>query len=53
MFSFPILKSWLHFSDVDVSATYLVNDLRPLGMIQAIFVWNERFDVTSVQENNL
>ena len=55
MFSFPILKSLLRFSNVDViaiPATCLVNDLRPLGTIKAIVVRKERFDATSVQKNN-
>ena len=54
-FDFVGLKSPLRFSDVEVLAipsTCLVNDFRPLGMIHAIFVWKERFDVTSVQKNN-
>ena len=45
MFSFPILKSPLRFSDVEViaiTATCLVNDLRPLGTIQAIFVMERK-----------
>ena len=53
MFSFLILKSPLHFSGVEViaiPATCLVNDFRPLGTIQAIFIWKERFDATSVQK---
>ena len=52
MFSFRIVKSPLRFCDVEViafPATCLVNDLRPLETIQAIFVWKERFDATSVQ----
>ena len=52
MFSFPVMKSPLRFSDVEVTpfpATCLVNNRRPLGTIQAIFVWKERFDATSVQ----
>ena len=55
MFSFPILKSSLRFADVEViaiPATCLVNDFRPLGTIQAIFVWKERLDATSAQKNN-
>ena len=42
MFSFPILRSPLRFSDVEVTAIPAacpVNDLRPLGTIQAIFEW--------------
>ena len=52
MFSFPILKPSLRFSNVEViviRATYLVNDLGPLGTIQAIFVRKERFHATRVQ----
>ena len=55
MFSCPILKSPLRFSYVEViaiPATCLVNYLRPLGTIQAIFVWKERFNATSVQKSN-
>ena len=55
MFRFSILKSPLRFSDVKVitiPATCLVNGLRSLGTIQAIFVWKERFDAKSVQKNN-
>ena len=55
MFSFPTFKSPLRFSAVEViaiPATCLVNDLRPLGTIQATFVSKERFDATSVQKNN-
>ena len=51
MFSFPTLKSTLRFSDVEVIAflsACLVNDLRSLETIQAIFEWKERFDVTSL-----
>ena len=47
---FLILKSPLRFSDVKVIAipeTCLVNDFRPLGTIQLIFIWKERFDATS------
>ena len=51
MFSFPTLKSTLRFSDVEVIAflsACLVNDLRPLETIQAIFEWKERFDGTNL-----
>ena len=53
MFRFSILKS--RFSDVKViaiQATCFVNDLRSLRTIQAIFVWKQRFDATSVQKSN-
>ena len=47
-----VLSSSLRFvSDVEViaiPAPCLVNVLRHLGTIQAIFVWKERFDATSV-----
>lgn len=35
---------------IAILATCLVNDSRPLGTIQAMFVWKERFDATSVQK---
>ena len=51
MFSFSILQLALRFADVEVIAiptTCLVDNLRPLGTIQAIFVGKERFDSQSV-----
>ena len=52
---FSILQSALRFADVEVIAvptTCLVNNLRPLGTIQAIFVGKEIFDSPSVKKNN-
>mgnify|MGYP007094468189 CR=1 FL=1 len=49
------MKSPLRFSDAEVigiPATCLENDPRPLGTIQAIFVWKERFDAISVPTND-
>ena len=55
MFCFSILKSPFRFSGIEViaiPATCLLNNLRPLGTIEAIFVWKERFDSTRVQKND-
>ena len=51
MFSFPITKSSLCFTDVKIiaiSATIFVNDFRLLRTIQAVLVKKERFDAASV-----
>ena len=56
MFKFSNLEVSASFSDVEVIAvpeTCLVNDLKPLETIQAIFVWKERFDPTSLQNNSV
>ena len=55
MFRFSILKSPFRFSDLEViaiPATCLADNLRPLGTIQVIFVWKERFDSTRAQKND-
>ena len=55
-FSYLQLKSTLRFFEVEVIAflsACLVNDLRPLETIQAIFEWKERFDATSLPSGKL
>ena len=58
MFSFPILNYPLRFSDkghkeaIVIPEACTANGLRCLGTIQAIFVWRERSDSTSVLEKN-
>ena len=54
MFSFPIMKSSLCFTDVKfiaIPATSFVNDFRLLRMIQVILVRKEGFDAVSVLKN--
>ena len=53
IFKFRLVKSQVRSSDeavIAVLATCLVNDSRPLGTIQAMFVRKERFDAKSVKK---
>ena len=56
MFSFPIMKSSLCFTNVKIIAflaTSLVNDFILLRTIQAVLVTKERFDAASALKNYL